>query len=115
VAGARAERVTAQSGTGRRTGSHGVRVGLWAGLALLAGLHHDSWLWSSPRLVLGLPASLAYHVAYCLVVAGWLALLVRYAWPRLPAGAEDGDERGGAGGAGAPVTRASVAPANRAR
>ncbi len=42
--------------------------------AVLYLLRFDVWLWNSPRLVFGLPAGLAYHLAYCLVVAivlGW--------------------------------------------
>ena len=40
--------------------------------------------------MLGLPAGLTYHVAYCLAASVLMALLVRLAWPaRLET---DGDE-----------------------
>lgn len=61
-------------------------------LLLLLGivylLHEDAWLWplvpidSAERLWLGLPAVFLYHVGYCFLVAGVMALLVRFAWPR---------------------------------
>lgn len=54
---------------------------LWVALGLLFLLHHDAWFWSEPRLVLGLPAGLLYHVSYCLAVAAVMALAVRRAWP----------------------------------
>ena len=55
---------------------------LYAGLLVLFVLHNDLWLWFDPRLVLGLPVGLTYHIAYCLVVSLVMGLLVRYAWPR---------------------------------
>lgn len=54
---------------------------LYAALALLFVLHHDVWFWHEPRLVLGLPAGLLYHVAFCLAAAALMALAVRRAWP----------------------------------
>ncbi|HRC84127.1 MAG TPA: DUF3311 domain-containing protein [Thermoanaerobaculia bacterium] len=54
----------------------------WLLLGLLALLHQDFWLRSVSRPLLGLPASLAYHVGYCLVAAALLALAVRWAWPK---------------------------------
>jgi hypothetical protein len=46
-------------------------------------LHHDFWNWDNPSLVLGfLPAGLAYHAAYSVVVAGFWWLVTRFAWPR---------------------------------
>ena len=59
-----------------------LRTLLYAALVLVFLLHNDLWLWNDARLVLGLPVGLTYHVAYCFVVAGVLALLVRFAWPR---------------------------------
>jgi hypothetical protein len=46
-------------------------------------LHQDFWWWTSARpLVFGvLPIGLFYHVAYTLVTAVVLAVLVRRAWP----------------------------------
>ena len=54
---------------------------LLLGLAALYLLHQDVWFWNDSRRLLGLPIGLSYHVLYCLVVAGWVALLVRFAWP----------------------------------
>jgi hypothetical protein len=49
---------------------------------LLFILHQDFWLKDDPRLVFGfLPVSLAYHVAWTLLVAfGWF-LVGKYCWP----------------------------------
>ena len=57
------------------------RALLYAALVLLYALHQDLWLWDDPRIVLGLPVGLTYHVLYCLVAALLLALVVRFAWP----------------------------------
>lgn len=54
---------------------------LYGALLALFVLHNDWWLWEDPALVLGLPAGLAYHVAYMLVTTVVLWLLVRHAWP----------------------------------
>ncbi len=60
-------------------------------LLLLASvylLHEDAWLWrlvpvdGADRLWLGLPAVFLYHVGYCFLVAGVMALLVRVGWPQ---------------------------------
>jgi hypothetical protein len=57
----------------------------WLALTVVAlyGLHQDVWFWNSAEpLVLGfLPIGLFYHLLYTVVVAGLMALLVRYAWP----------------------------------
>ena len=58
-----------------------VRGLLYAALVLLFALHQDFWLWNDARRFLGMPAGLTYHVLYCLVVAGLMTLLVRFAWP----------------------------------
>ena len=52
-----------------------------AGLPLLYILHNDFWLWDDPRLVLGLPVGLTWHVIYCFAATGVMLLLVRHAWP----------------------------------
>jgi hypothetical protein len=46
-------------------------------------LHQDLWWWREARpLVFGfLPVGLAYHGAYCVVVALLMWTLTRYAWP----------------------------------
>ena len=54
------------------------------GLALFYLLHNDLWLWHDPRLVLGLPVGLLYHLAYCLVAAALMALLLVIDPPREP-------------------------------
>jgi hypothetical protein len=50
---------------------------------VLYALHQDFWLWRDARpLVFGfLPVGLFYHAAYSLVTAGWMAVLVKLAWP----------------------------------
>ena len=47
-------------------------------------LHQDFWNWRKAEpLVFGfLPIGLAYHVAYSLVAALTMAMLVRWAWPQ---------------------------------
>ncbi|MDP6944647.1 MAG: hypothetical protein QF464_10895 [Myxococcota bacterium] len=57
---------------------------LWVPLGVLALfiLHQDLWLWSDASLWLGpLPAGLAYHAGYSLVVAAFWWAVVRFAWP----------------------------------
>ena len=54
---------------------------LYAALVVLYLLHNDLWLWNDARLVLGLPAGLAYHVGFCIVTSVVLTLLVVHAWP----------------------------------
>ena len=61
-----------------------VRVTLYAGLLLAFLLRHDLWLWNDAGRLWGLPVGLAYHVAFCLVVALWMAGLARLAWPSGP-------------------------------
>jgi len=58
-----------------------VRGLLYLALGAAFVLRHDLWLWNEPRLLLGLPVGLTYHVLFCLVVAALMALLVRFAWP----------------------------------
>jgi hypothetical protein len=47
------------------------------------GLHQDIWFWRAARpLVFGfLPIGLAYHAAYCVLVAGLMLVLTAFAWP----------------------------------
>ena len=54
---------------------------LYAALVVLYVLHNDLWLWNDSRLVLGLPAGLAYHVGFCIATSVVLTLLVVHAWP----------------------------------
>jgi uncharacterized oligopeptide transporter (OPT) family protein len=54
---------------------------LYLALAALYLLHNDLWLWNDSRLVLGLPAGLAYHVGFSIATSIVLTLLVRHAWP----------------------------------
>jgi len=63
------------------TAGRGVRIVLFAALALLYVLHADLWFWNDAHRVLGLPVGLVYHVLYCFAAAGMMALLVRFAWP----------------------------------
>lgn len=65
------------------------RLLLYASLAALAVLHHDLWLWSDGRVILGLPVGLLYHVGFCLAAAVLMLLLVRFAWPE---GLEAGED-----------------------
>jgi hypothetical protein len=53
-------------------------------LALLYGLHQDTWLADSTTRVLGLPASLAWHLGLCAGAVALMALAVRFAWPETP-------------------------------
>jgi hypothetical protein len=59
----------------------GWQVAIYGALVALYLLHNDLWLWNDSRLVLGLPAGLAYHVGFCIAAAAVLALLVTFAWP----------------------------------
>jgi hypothetical protein len=76
-----------------RAGGAGRRAVVAALLGALFLLHQDGWLWREPRLVLGLPAGLAYHVAYCVAATLVLALAVRWAWPREVEGGAEGGPR----------------------
>ena len=55
------------------------RVFLFIGVAVV--LHLNYWLWTSDRLVLGLPINLFYHVVLTLVLAIAMWALVRWHWP----------------------------------
>ncbi|MEE8368725.1 MAG: hypothetical protein V3S30_10460 [Thermoanaerobaculia bacterium] len=60
-----------------------------SGILILFLLHHDLWLWWSPRLVLGLPVGLTYHIAYCFAAAGLMAWMVFNKWPNDLTGPSD--------------------------
>ena len=59
----------------------GLRRLALAGLPVLYILHNDFWLWDDPRIVIGLPVGLLYHVLFCVAATGVMLLLVNYAWP----------------------------------
>lgn len=62
--------------------SRGVRSFVLAcAMLILLVLHQDDWLAGNPQRILGLPASLAWHLGLCLVATGVLYLAVRLAWP----------------------------------
>jgi hypothetical protein len=71
--------------------SRSLRALLYGALVLLFVLHQDLWLWDDPRMVLGLPVGLTYHLVYCLAAALLLAFAVRFAWPE-GAEASEGQE-----------------------
>jgi len=64
---------------------------LHLGLAAIFLLHNDWWLWADADRVLGLPKGLAYHVGYCVLVAAWMAAMVRWAWPAALDGEGEGE------------------------
>lgn len=68
------------------------RTGWFVAIVALYVLHQDLWWWREARpLVFGfLPVGLAYHGAYCLVVALLMWGLTRFAWP---AHLDDGEGR----------------------
>ena len=53
-----------------------IRWLLYGLLVLLFLLHNDFWLWETPRLVLGVPIGLLYHIGYCLAAALLMAAFV---------------------------------------
>jgi hypothetical protein len=59
------------------------RLGWFVVILVLYLLHQDVWFWREARpLVFGfLPVGLAYHAAYCLVVAALMWALTRSVWP----------------------------------
>ena len=55
---------------------------VWVGVLVLFILHQDLWLWHDSDLWLGaLPAGLAYHAGYSVLVSLFWLLVVRFAWP----------------------------------
>lgn len=71
-----------------------VRLGWFLVIAVVYALHQDVWLWRGARpLVFGfLPIGLAYHGAYCLIVAALMWALTRFAWPSHLEGASPVDK-----------------------
>ncbi len=55
---------------------------LW--VVVVYALHQDVWNWNkaTPLLFGLLPPGLAYHLAYSVLAALTMALLVRFAWPQ---------------------------------
>ena len=65
-----------------RPRSAATRLWVWVGVLVLFVLHQDLWLWSDASLWVGpLPAGLAYHAGYSILVAAFWWLVVRFAWP----------------------------------
>lgn len=60
----------------------GRRLAVLALLLAAFVLRHDLWLAHDGRLVLGLPASLAFHAGYCVVLGLVMALLFALIGPR---------------------------------
>ena len=58
-----------------------LRWTLYTAVIVLYVLHNDLWLWNNPRLILGMPVGLLYHVGFCVAAAVLMTLLVNYAWP----------------------------------
>ena len=55
---------------------------LYIGLVVLFLLHNDFWLWDNPKVVMGLPIGLLYHIGFCVASAILMMLTINYAWPR---------------------------------
>jgi hypothetical protein len=78
-------------------------LAIYVALLALYVLHNDFWLWNDPRLLLGLPIGLVYHIGFCVVASAVLTLLVVLAWPPVavadaaaaadPAAARQGEPR----------------------
>ena len=58
-----------------------VRWTLYIILVALFLLHNDFWLWDNPKVVLGLPIGLLYHIGFCAAATILMALVVNHAWP----------------------------------
>lgn len=54
---------------------------LYIALVVLFLLHNDFWLWDNPKVVIGLPIGLLYHIGFCVAAAILMALTINYAWP----------------------------------
>lgn len=55
---------------------------VWIGVVILFVLHQDLWLWAEATLWFGpLPAGLAYHAGYSVLVSAFWFLVVKFAWP----------------------------------
>ena len=67
---------------------------LYVALAFAYLLHNDFWSWHDSRLWLGLPVGFSYHIAYCLMTAVLMGLLVTIGWPdRLETADQPGERR----------------------
>ncbi len=64
---------------------------LYIALIALFVLHNDFWFWDNPKVVMGLPIGLLYHIGFCVAAAILMALIINYAWPS-HLQAEDTDE-----------------------
>lgn len=53
---------------------------LYLALFVLYILHNDLWFWNDPRLFLGIPIGLLYHIGFCVAVSLILISLVNFAW-----------------------------------
>lgn len=51
---------------------------LYIALVVLFLLHNDFWLWDNPKVVLGLPIGLLYHIGFCVAAAILMALIVNF-------------------------------------
>ena len=58
-----------------------IRGLLYTALGALLLLHNDLWQWNDPRLILGLPIGLLYHIAFAVAASLLMVLLVTFAWP----------------------------------
>ena len=54
---------------------------LYVALAVLFLLHNDFWLWDSPKMLLGLPIGLLYHIGFCVAASLLMALIINQVWP----------------------------------
>lgn len=71
-------------------------IALW--VVIVYALHQDVWNWtkSGPLLFDLLPPGLTYHLAYSVLAAVTMAILVRFAWPA-HLESDESDDRPGAG------------------
>lgn len=54
---------------------------LYVALVVLFLLHNDFWLWDNPKVLLGLPIGLVYHIGFCVAAAILMAVTINQAWP----------------------------------
>ena len=54
---------------------------LYVPLAVLFLLHNDFWLWDNPKMLLGMPIGLLYHIGFCVASALLMALIINKALP----------------------------------
>jgi presenilin-like A22 family membrane protease len=58
-----------------------VRWILYIALVVLFLLHNDFWFWDNPKVVLGLPIGLIYHIGFCVAATILMALMVNRVSP----------------------------------